>query len=202
MFGFIAPSVTLGQALTSPEELFGSFFNDVQNSTIFTDSKTFADCIPLEDPVFIIEKYHHEKSNSDFNLSGFVHEHFRIPAEIKAAYVPDPDLTTEQHIRKLWPYLTRQPEDQERGGSLIPLPFPYVVPGGRFREIYYWDSYFTMLGLKECGRADLIESMINNFAYLINTFGHIPTANRTYYLSRSQPPFFLIDGSSLQRDGR
>ena len=190
MFGFIAPSVTFGQALTSPEELFGSFFNDVQNSHIFKDSKTFADCIPLEDPVFIIEKYHHEKNDPEFDLDAFVHTHFRIPAEIKVEYVPDPNLTTEQHIRKLWPYLTRQPENQERGGSLIPLPHSYVVPGGRFREIYYWDSYFTMLGLKECGRVDLIENMINNFAYLINTFGHVPTANRTYYLSRSQPPFF------------
>ena len=192
MFGFIAPSVTFGQALTSPEELFGSFFNDVQNSHIFKDSKTFADCIPLEDPVFIIEKYHHEKNDPEFDLDAFVHAHFRIPAEIKVEYVPDPNLTTEQHIRKLWPYLTRQPENQERGGSLIPLPHSYVVPGGRFREIYYWDSYFTMLGLKECGRVDLIENMINNFAYLINTFGHVPTANRTYYLSRSQPPFFSL----------
>ena len=192
LFGFIAPSVTFGQALTSPEELFGSLFNDIQNSHIFSDSKTFADCIPLEDPLFIIEKYYHHKNEPDFDLAGFVREHFRIPAEIKVDFISDATLSTEEHIRKLWPYLTRQPENQERGGSLIPLPNPYVVPGGRFREIYYWDSYFTMLGLKECGRVDLIENMINNFAYLINTFGHVPTGNRTYYLSRSQPPFFSL----------
>ncbi|GLU54274.1 alpha,alpha-trehalase TreA [Dyadobacter frigoris] len=192
MFGFVAPSVTFGQSLTSPEELFGSLFNDIQNSHIFSDSKTFADCIPTEDPVLIIERYYQQKNDPDFNLKDFVMQNFRIPAEIKVDYVTDNTLTTEEHIRKLWPYLTRQPEDQERGGSLIPLPLPYVVPGGRFREIYYWDSYFTMLGLKECGRVDLIENMINNFAYLINTFGHVPTGNRTYYLSRSQPPFFSL----------
>ena len=74
--------------------------------------------------------------------------------------------------------------------SLIPLPKAYVVPGGRFREIYYWDSYFTMLGLIESGRTDLVRSMLDNFAHLVRTIGHIPNGNRTYYLSRSQPPFF------------
>jgi alpha,alpha-trehalase len=64
-----------------------------------------------------------------------------------------------------------------------------VVPGGRFREVYYWDSYFTMLGLVESGRTELARSMIDNFAHLVRTVGHVPNGNRTYYLSRSQPPF-------------
>jgi alpha,alpha-trehalase len=51
------------------------------------------------------------------------------------------------------------------GGSLIPLPYPYIVPGGRFQEIYYWDSYFTMLGLSVSGRFDLIENMVDNFLF-------------------------------------
>src|SRR5262249_17029217 len=63
-------------------------------------------------------------------------------------------------------------------------------PGGRFGEVYYWDSYFTMLGLEESGRDDLARSMVENFASLIDRYGHIPNGNRTYYLSRSQPPFF------------
>jgi alpha,alpha-trehalase len=70
------------------------------------------------------------------------------------------------------------------------LPKPYVVPGGRFREGYYWDTYFTMLGLQESGHEDLVDDMLDNFAYEIDSFGHIPNGNRTYYLSRSQPPFF------------
>jgi alpha,alpha-trehalase len=74
--------------------------------------------------------------------------------------------------------------------SRLPLPHRYVVPGGRFAEIYYWDSYFTMLGLEESGRHDLTTAMIDNFAYLIDQYGHIPNGNRTYYVSRSQPPFF------------
>jgi alpha,alpha-trehalase len=64
-----------------------------------------------------------------------------------------------------------------------------VVPGGRFREVYYWDSYFTMLGLVESGRTDLMRQMLDNFAHLVRTVGHVPNGNRTYYLGRSQPPY-------------
>lgn len=192
MYGFIAPAYTYGQSHISPEDLYGTFFRDVQNSHIFTDSKTFADAIPLEDPVLIIERYHHEKHAGDFDIEQFVRRYFRMPSHIASTFQADTSMSVSDHIRKLWPVLTRQPENQERGGSLIPLPYAYVVPGGRFREIYYWDSYFTLLGLKENGRTDLVQSMINNFAYLIDSFGYIPTANRTYYLTRSQPPFFSL----------
>src|SRR5207253_2183492 len=88
------------------------------------------------------------------------------------------------------PVLTRQPDAPDAHTSLIALPNEYVVPGGRFREVYYWDSYFTMLGLIQSGRTDLVAHMLDNFAYLIATVGHIPNGNRTYYLSRSQPPYF------------
>ncbi|WP_221393902.1 alpha,alpha-trehalase TreA [Dyadobacter sp. NIV53] len=203
MYGFIAPAFAYSQPYVSPEDLYGTLFHDVQQAHIFKDSKTFADCIPLEDPILIIEKYHHEKDGTDFSLIDFINLHFRQAGEIKSEFKTDITGTTEEHIRSLWTVLTRQPENQERGGSLIPLPFPYVVPGGRFREIYYWDSYFTMLGLKESGRTDLIESMINNFAYLIDTLGYIPTANRTYYLTRSQPPFFsLMVGLFSEMEGK
>ncbi|NJO12349.1 MAG: alpha,alpha-trehalase [Gammaproteobacteria bacterium] len=104
----------------------------------------------------------------------------------------DPALraAAREHIDRLWPILTRPRDEAPQYSSLLPLPHPYVVPGGRFREIYYWDSYFTMLGLEESGRGDLAGSMVANFAYLIDEYGHIPNGNRSYYLSRSQPPFF------------
>jgi alpha,alpha-trehalase len=85
---------------------------------------------------------------------------------------------------------------------LLPLPHRYVVPGGRFREIYYWDSYFTMLGLEESGRHDLVADMVRDFAFLLDRYGHIPNGNRSYYLSRSQPPFFSYMVEPLvARDG-
>ena len=88
------------------------------------------------------------------------------------------------------PCSSASPTSRPPHSSLLPLPHRYVVPGGRFREIYYWDSYFTMLGLEESGRHDLVADMVKNFAWLIDHYGHIPNGNRTYYLSRSQPPFF------------
>ncbi len=93
--------------------------------------------------------------------------------------------------------LTRSTVEVEKWDSLLPLPKPYVVPGGRFREVYYWDSYFTMLGLAESGHWDKVEDMVANFAAEIDAWGHIPNGNRTYYLSRSQPPFFSFMVSLL-----
>lgn len=66
---------------------------------------------------------------------------------------------------------------------------PFVVPGGRFNEMYGWDSYFEILGLLEDGRVDLAKAMVDNFVYQIEHYGRILNANRTYYLTRSQPPF-------------
>ncbi len=66
---------------------------------------------------------------------------------------------------------------------------PYVVPGGRFNELYCWDSYFITLGLLQDGRTDLARGMADNFLYEVRHYGKIPNANRTYYLTRSQPPF-------------
>lgn len=66
---------------------------------------------------------------------------------------------------------------------------PYVVPGGRFNELYYWDSYFITLGLLQDGRKDLARGMADNLLYEMRHYGKIPNGNRTYYLTRSQPPF-------------
>ena len=76
---------------------------------------------------------------------------------------------------------------QEHG--LLYLPYPYVVPGGRFNEMYGWDSYFIQIGLLQDGEIELAQNMVDNFVYQIEHYGAILNANRTYYLTRSQPPF-------------
>ena len=73
--------------------------------------------------------------------------------------------------------------------GLLYLPNPYVVPGGRFNEMYGWDSYFIILGLVEDKRTDLAKDMVENFFFEIENYGAILNANRTYYFTRSQPPF-------------
>jgi alpha,alpha-trehalase len=73
--------------------------------------------------------------------------------------------------------------------GLLYLPNRYVVPGGRFNEMYGWDSYFILLGLEHDGRGELARGMVENFFYEIENYGAILNANRTYYFTRSQPPF-------------
>src|SRR6185437_9683534 len=73
--------------------------------------------------------------------------------------------------------------------GLLYLPHPYVVPGGRFNEMYGWDSYFIILGLLRDGRVDLARGMVDNFFFEIEHYGGVLNANRTYYFTRSQPPF-------------
>jgi alpha,alpha-trehalase len=73
--------------------------------------------------------------------------------------------------------------------GLLYLENPYVVPGGRFNEMYGWDSYFILVGLLRANRVDLARGMVNNFLFEIENYGTILNANRTYYLTRSQPPF-------------
>jgi alpha,alpha-trehalase len=73
--------------------------------------------------------------------------------------------------------------------GLLYLPNPYVVPGGRFNEMYGWDSYFIIVGLVRDGRLDLAKGMVDNFFFEIEHYGTFLNANRTYYLTRSQPPY-------------
>ncbi|MGE0763580.1 MAG: trehalase family glycosidase, partial [Bdellovibrionales bacterium] len=72
--------------------------------------------------------------------------------------------------------------------TLIPLPNPILIPGARFQEAYYWDSYFAMHALIRTGREKFVRGQIDNFLFLINKYGLVPNGNRDYYLSRSQPP--------------
>ena len=188
--GVVQPPASV--ARYDPAHDLGPLFQDVQLSGIFADSKTFVDARPLSPPADIAVRYSAARASSGFSLQAFVQRHFELPRPIAESFHTDTSQTMEQHIRALWPVLTRAPPSETAGArsSLIPLPNPYVVPGGRFREVYYWDSYFTMLGLVASGRTDLVRSMLDNFAHLVRTIGHIPNGNRTYYLSRSQPPFF------------
>ena len=174
-----------------PQVMFKDLFVAVQSAGIFTDGKAFPDATPREAPDQILAQFHAAAPDSSRALEQFVAAHFALPAQASAPPSLPEQVPIVTHIDQLWDVLTRRPADVPRYSSLLPLPQPFVVPGGRFRELYYWDSYFTMLGLQESGREDLIEDMVRDFAYMIDTYGHIPNGARSYYLSRSQPPFFF-----------
>ena len=126
---------------------------------------------------------------------------------LKVVVLPPPDKITGQYVRDL---------DERHGILSLKLQLdskgnpvggvPYVVPGGRFNELYCWDSYFIVLGLLQDGRKELARGMVDNLIYEVNHYGKIPNANRTYYLTRSQPPFLtsmiraVFDAGAADRD--
>lgn len=176
-------------------------FKDVQLSGIFEDSKTFVDLLPLKAPAELQAEYLQQKDKPDFDLKAFVEANFKDNSMQSLDYVTDTTETMYQHINGMWDRLTRGPDHEPEHSTRVGLPHKYIVPGGRFQEIFYWDSYFTMVGLMLDERQDLAKNMVDNFSYLIDTLGFIPNGTRDYFLTRSQPPFYsamvnlLADGN-------
>ena len=172
------------------DDLLGDLLNDVQNQNVYGDGKTFVDLVPARRLRSIKEEYKVLKNDPDFDLREFVTRHFYDATEgvYQRAYESHPEHTPLEHIDELWKFLERR--NRVTRGSLIALPHKYIVPGGRFNEQFYWDTYFIMLGLASSKKWKQIENMMKNFAHQIRKYGYIPTANRSYLLSRSQPPFF------------
>jgi alpha,alpha-trehalase len=172
-----------------PDQLYDELFTAVQTQGVFKDSKTFCDAIPRSlGANDILALYRQEYIKPTFNLTSFVLDNFILP---NTTTIVHDKWTIEEHCHRLWPLLTRTTKS-EKFSSFIDVPHPFVVPGGRFREFYYWDTYFTMLGLIRSNEMQLIDNMLDNFAELIRTIGLIPNGNRNYYESRSQPPFFAL----------
>lgn len=178
------------------------FFKDVQLSGVYPDSKTFVDCTPKASLEEIVNNYNEEKEAEGFQIIDFVNQYFELPETPVTGYETDTSESMQQHVVGLWKVLTRQPESQAKNTSLIPLPNPYIVPGGRFREIYYWDSYFTMEGLMLSGQMNMAKNMVDNFSFLIDSIGFIPNGNRDYYRGRSQPPFYALMVDLVASDNR
>jgi alpha,alpha-trehalase len=185
---------TVGPAYTTPPSIeYGELYRDVELASIFPDSKTFPDMIPDAPPAIILRQYSAAKTTPGFDLSAFVEKHFSGPTPAGPTVNPAaPDQHLLDYVASLWPVLQQAEMSVPAYSTLQPLPYPYVVPGGRFREVYYWDSYFTMLGLEGDGQHQLAVDLLKNFAFEIDRYGMIPNGNRSYYLSRSQPPFFSL----------
>ena len=119
-----------------PDKLYGDLFVAVQTAQIYPDQKTFVDALPKADPTTILQAYDAQKNQSNFSLKTFVDQYFTPPSE--PVITPLPNQSLRDHINWLWPELTRITTSAPPYSSLIPMPKPYVVPGGRFREGYYW----------------------------------------------------------------
>ena len=198
--GHVPPVVRIGATSTmsarpaatdvaSPADLFGDLLAKVQLGRIFEDGKTFVDAVPLRDPGQIRDAFA-DVAPDEEALRTFVAENFMLPtaARVHAAH-EERDL--RRYLRSVWADLCRESMPPIAGGSLLPVAGVYPVPGGRFAELYYWDSYFTILGLMRDGFEQVAASTVDAFAGLLETYGRIPNGTRSYYLSRSQPPIYF-----------
>lgn len=195
------PEVNAGALPPPPSQVYPGLFEAVAVSGLY-EPKDWVDTVPKAPPSQIMDAWRAAgEPQSGPALQSFADAQFNPPERVGARSELDlpPGRTLMEHIAALWPVLTREAHDGPTTGSLLPLPHPYIVPGGRFREVYYWDAYFTMLGLDADNRG-AIEDMVRNFAAAIEAYGFIPNANRTYYLSRSQPPFFYLMVGLLNPD--
>ena len=186
----VSASASLIRGQKGIEEQLGELLHDVQLNRIYGDGKTFVDMMPMRRVKLILAEYEMLRRDPTFDLREFISRHFNEASfgSPKEPYIAGAHDTADEHISQLWTFLERR--NRITRGSLLALPYTYIVPGGRFNEQFYWDSYFIMLGLASEEKWVQVEDMIKNFAYQIRKYGYIPTANRSYLLSRSQPPFF------------
>jgi alpha,alpha-trehalase len=168
-----AQSVAAPAAATAGEGLQPIL--DYINSAWDTLTRSMNDCASVVDPKIKVAPVLYLPAEVDAPPT--VHK-LSIDCNVRVEHLPKPiHHLGEVDTAKLQPH------------GLLYLPEKYVVPGGRFNEMYGWDSYFIIRGLLRTGRVELAKGMVNNFFYEIEHYGAMLNANRTYYLTRSQPPF-------------
>lgn len=194
---------------------YGPLLETIQMSNIYVDSKTFVDMKMKNSPnetlnLFLEMMKKTGQRPSKTNLTDFLSEAFEdAGSEFEtwepADWKPDPKFindikdnhfkvwATELHL--LWKLLCKKIKDDVRlhpdHYSIIYVPYPVIVPGGRFREFYYWDSYWIIRGLLLSEMYTTVKGMLSNFLSIINTYGYIPNGGRVYYAMRSQPPMLV-----------
>lgn len=172
----------------TPSDLFGPLLEAVQLQSIFPDGKIFVDAVPKRNVSDILGDFEALAASPE-SLREFVVSNFDLPAPAMVHRSRgEPDL--RNYIRSIWGDLFRDGGRPTESSSLLPVEGPYVVPGGRFVELYYWDSYFSILGLIRDGFEQVANGIVSSLADLLQTYGRIPNGTRTYYLSRSQPPLY------------
>lgn len=175
------------------------------------DFKALADLVPrhlsgAEREQVLQEAYEHATAiSSDTEsfyrnfLRVYMARHFAAGGEL--GQVESPELFSVRSINsprkdwnqafasaeKLWPLLIRE-TNHEQGSSLISSPYPILIPAGRFRESYYWDTYFGVKALLVTQRLELAQMQVENMLTFVRRYGFVPNGSRDYYLSRSQPP--------------
>lgn len=186
----------------------GPILNAVQLAQIYNDSKTFVDMPMRYNPNATLEAFYNLTDPSDpIELQNYLNEYFLPAGSDLNTWVPtdftqnpafldtitDPDYQQwGADLNELWLILGREVNESVHQSpqrhSYVPRNYPMVVPGGRFRESYYWDSWWIVRGLLVCDMGTTAKYVINNLLDDISAFGFVPNGGRIYYLDRSQPP--------------
>uniref|UniRef100_A0A0D9S3N8 Trehalase n=1 Tax=Chlorocebus sabaeus TaxID=60711 RepID=A0A0D9S3N8_CHLSB len=194
----------------------GELLHQVQMAKLYQDDKQFVD-MPLSiAPEQVLQTFNelsrdHNHSIPREQLQAFVQEHFQAKGQELQPWTPADWKDSPQFLQKisdaklrvwagqlhqLWKKLGKKmkPEvlSHPERFSLIYSEHPFIVPGGRFVEFYYWDSYWVMEGLLLSEMAETVKGMLQNFLDLVKTYGHVPNGGRVYYLQRSQPPLLTL----------
>lgn len=193
---------------THPIYCTGPLLAAVQLGNIFPDCKTFVDMPMLYPAEVILANFSkHAATGLGFNLTAFVLDHFDPPGSelVPAApsdFIPyppaysairDPKLRQFAYdVHAIWPQLFRRHDASKYGGqagvSSILVNNPFIVPGGRFREFYYWDTYWIVRGLLTSGMTNSTRDILLNVLGIVEQYGFMPNGGRVYYGGRSQPP--------------
>jgi alpha,alpha-trehalase len=175
-----------------PEDRFGFFHREVMLMDQVPGESLY-NAIPNKDPQDIINLYRRAKNDQGFQLKDFLEEHFELGEVKEFEFDPDEYDDIDEYAVGVLEAMKRPADPPQKDGSaIIALPNPYIVNELSDSYIYYWHTYFTMLGLKTLGDIETMQHMVDNYAHLIDLIGYVPYSNRTYNTSRSQPPFFTM----------
>lgn len=192
----------------------GALLDTVQLAGIHPDSKTFVDMKLKHTPsatLVAFRAWHvRHPAPSAAAVRRFVDTHFDAAGSELQPWRPTDHLAQPAFLQRItdpayrrfagaindrWPLLGRNMTADVALNphlySIIPVPHPVIVPGGRFREYYYWDSYWIVLGLLHGQMHRTVRGMLANYVHLIDRFGYVPNGGRIYYLGRSQPPLLI-----------
>ncbi|XP_015122762.1 trehalase isoform X2 [Diachasma alloeum] len=200
-----------------PSEIYcqGPLLHTVQMANLYPDSKTFVDMKMKKSAAETLTAFHRmmnstNQSPSKGNIQHFIDNNFDPPGSEFETWIPgdwraEPKFLArvkDGELRKfasdlndIWKLLGRKMTDDVRVNehlySIIYVPHPVIVPGGRFREFYYWDSYWIMKGLLLSEMFTTVRGMLSNFVSIVDKIGLIPNGGRIYYEMRSQPPMLI-----------
>lgn len=211
LLGACAQAITLVPTCNSSVYCTGDLLRRVQLARIFPDSKTFVDFKLQRSENETLVDFAKLMSDTNQNpsreqLAIFIDQHFMEGNELEQwkppDFDPDPPILKEisdpklrlfaKNIIALWAKLGRKVNDDVKKHpdlySFLYVPNGFIVPGGRFKELYYWDSFWIVRGLLISNMTQTAKGMIENLLYLVEKYGYIPNGSRAYYLGRSQPP--------------